>query len=265
MPENNNNRVIVNDAKERAQLAQIQAELNQQKKPTQQNSNINTAQQPKQWQIPKQTQNPNPNPKQKPKAKPLTSEQKKLEKQAKKYNVFRFSNWLLWITIAVLIICGFFIYTNFLNLGTNQYWGKEGGYSRVSDRGPLAQKAFDKINNTYQDANANTAKIEQRGPVVNLLVTVKEKTPVNDAKKFTDTVVTEFLTELGDARSAEAPYGNTFMKYELNIQVTQRNLAKPTDESLNKIGDLGGEQQKVVYPFFGTVRKGVMTWTNNVA
>lgn len=253
MPDKNNNRVVVDDAKERAQLAQIQAELNQQK-PAQNKG-------PKAAGKPKQTQKPNV----KPVALTPEQKQKQLKKEAKKYKLFRFSNWVLWITIAALIIGGIYVYTNFLYLGTNQYWGKEGGYSRVSDRGPLAQKAFDKINNTYKDENGNTAKVEQRGPSVNLFVVVKEGTSVDDAKKFADTVVTEFLTELGDGRSADAPYGKTFMKYELSVQVTQKNLAKPNDESLNKIGDLNGEQQKITYPFFGTVHKGVMTWTNNVA
>lgn len=225
MTAQNQNRIIVDDAKERAQLEKTQQTIEEQRKEI--------------------------------------LKQKYIQKQMKKYKLFRFSNWLLWIMLALLFIGGLFVYNNFLFLGTD-YWGKEGGYSRVQDRGPLNASAFEKVNATYATKDGRSAKLEQNGPTVNLLVYVPQGTDTGAARQFTEEVITNFLTELGDAKTPVAPYGQTFMKYEMSIIVTQSDMAKPDDATLDQIGDLAGQTNKIAYPFFGAIHKGVMTWTNNI-
>lgn len=225
MVNQNSNRVVVDDTKEREQLKKTTQTIEEQRK--------------------------------------AILKQKYMQKQMKKYQLFRFSNWLLWITLAVLIFGGIFVYNNFLYLG-NHYWGKEGGYSRLENRGELNKSAFDKVNKTYESKDGRSAKFEQKGPSVELLVYVPAATAANEAKLFTDEAITAFLTELNDAKSAEAPYGKTFMNYDMNIIVTQTDLAKPDVAILNELGNLDGQANKITYPFFGTIHKGVIVWTNNV-
>lgn len=225
MANQNQNRIVVNDAKERAQFQKTQKTIEEQRK--------------------------------------SMLKQKYIQKQMKKYKLFRFSNWLLWFTIALLAVGGLFVYNKFLYLGTD-YWGKDGGYSRLENRGSLDGAVIEKVNKTYEVKDGRGARLEQRGPVVNLLVYVPVDTAVNNATKFTDEIINTLLTELGDAKTAEAPYGKTFMNYEMNIIVAQSGMAKPDEATLNQIGDLNGPATKIAYPFFGTIHKGVMTWTNNI-
>lgn len=228
-------RIVVNDEKERAQLEKSRSEMLQQEMKRQEMLKRMTPAQQKAW-----------------------------KKEMKKYELLRFSNWMLWITMVLVVVVGVYVYVNFLYLGSD-YWGKEDGYSRVADRPALKKSAFDNVNNALKDSSGRSAKFEQKGPVVNLLVTVPEGTPVDGAKQFTEEAINQFLGELGDAKSEKLPYGTTFSKYELSIIITQKNLAKPDDAALNQIGNPSGAATKISYPFFGTVSKGVMTWTNNVA
>ncbi|MGL4662158.1 MAG: hypothetical protein ACRCV7_00545 [Culicoidibacterales bacterium] len=225
MANQNQNRVVVDDTRERAQFEKVQRTIEEQRK--------------------------------------AALKQKYIQKHMKKYKFFRFSNWILWITIVLLIVAGIFAYNKFLYLGTD-YWGKQGGYSRVENRGELNKSAIEKVNKSYELKDGRSARFEQKGPAVNLLVYVPAETAGKDAMQFMNDAIAAFLTELGDAKTAEAPYGKTFMTYDMNIIVTQTDLKKPGEETMYQLGNLSGPEQKITYPFFGTIHKGVMTWTNNI-
>lgn len=187
---------------------------------------------------------------------------KSLYEKSKKWHWYSFTNIITAVAIIGLIIAGIFTYREFFHLSGPVYGGEN--YNRLAENPELSKQGLSNVNDKFKDTDGSfSAKVEQYGPVVAMYVVVPDATAHDSAKKYANEVIDTLIKELGDSKSPEAPYGKTFQNYDLQITVVTKTLPSLTSEQKFEQANEQGKTNPLPYPFYGNIKKGVLSWSNN--